>query len=321
MINFFQKRFKAYAISAALLITGAILIYQKGIKKGIDFTGGSSFVVAFQVSPNVEAIKSKLKKIFNNQSTEVKTYGSPNVLLVTTSYLLDKNDQKKNQTVKNILIKAIVEATGGTYGEITQRSEKKFIIRSMSNKSASVQGNQAQALFISLLSLFMMFLYLLLRFRKWQFSLATMIALIHDFLAVIASFAIAREFGTIYPIDQAVLGSLIAGVGISCNNSVVINDRHRSLLKELGQNDLKKTGNLAIHQTIGRTIMTSLTTLVAVACLFIFGGEALKSISFSMIISILVGTYSSFFVLPLAYDLIFLTQKIKKYTLRILKKS
>lgn len=306
MFNFFRIRKISYAISIIFICTGALLIYkQKGLNLGIEFTGGRSYIVAFQQPPQIETIKNKLKIAFKNQSTQVKTYGSTNVLLISTSYLLHKTQEATNQEVKNLLISTIAQETGGVYGEITNNTSNNFIISSTSTIGAAVADDEIHASKIAtLLAILIILLYLLLRFRKWQFSLATVIALIHDGLIVIAAFAIARACGVLYEINSNIIGSLLAGLGYSCNNSVVINDRNRSLLKEIGHADLKNVGNTAINQTLGRTIITSFTTLIAIGSLFIFGGEALRGFSFSMIISIIAGTYSSIFiVMPLAYDL------------------
>ncbi|MEM7174130.1 MAG: protein translocase subunit SecF [Bacteroidota bacterium] len=314
MINFFRIRKFTYLISfTSIFVLGGGLIYkQGGLSFGLEFTGGRSFIVSFQESPKIDTIKDQLKTAFDNQSTNVKTYGSTNVLRITTSYLLGQNDPQTNQAVQKILIDTLNKALPPKHHKATKQNNNRFEILSSSIIAPTVAGEETNASIIaSILSLLMILAYLLLRFRKFQYSLATVMALIHDGLAVITAFVIARQFGIRYEINSYIVGSILAGIGYSCNNSVVIITYFINLLKESQIRDLKEVGNLAITQTLSRTMITSGTTFIAVACLYIFGGEALRAFSFSMIVSIIAGTYSSLFVIPLAYDLDRLTQKMR----------
>ena len=314
MFDFFRIRKIAYTFSIIFITIGGLLIYkQNGLNFGIEFTGGRSYVVEFQQTPPLETIKNKLKKAFDNKSTEVKTYGSTNVLFISTSYLLNENDKESAEKVKQLLIKTIAKETKGKYGAITKKTTNNFTITSSSTIGAAVADDEVRASKIAtLLALLMILLYLLIRFQKLQFSLATVIALTHDCLTVLSALAIARACGISYEVNNHIIGSLLAGLGYSCNNSVVINDRNRTLLKTKKGTSLIDIGNMAINQTLSRTILTFFTTFIAVACLFTFGGQTLRGFSFAMMTCIIAGTYSSFFVIPLAHDLSQLTAKFKR---------
>jgi SecD/SecF fusion protein len=148
------------------------------------------------------------------------------------------------------------------------------------------------------------FLYILLRFRKWQFSLGAIIALAHDVLFVIAAFAIASAFGATFEIDQVFIAAILTVVGYSINDTVIIFDRIRENIELRGTSKLVKMFNDAINQTMARTLITSLTTLIVVLVLLIFGGEVLRGFSFALFIGIVVGTYSSIYIAsPIVVDL------------------
>lgn len=158
-----------------------------------------------------------------------------------------------------------------------------------------------EAMFFALVAIF---LYILLRFRKWQFSLASIIALIHDTLFVVAAFAIASAFGANLEIDQVFIAAVLTVIGYSINDTVIVFDRIRENITNKGTNRLVGLFNDAINQTLGRTLITSLTTLIVVLVLLIFGGEVLRGFSFALLIGVLVGTYSSVYIAtPIVVDL------------------
>jgi SecD/SecF fusion protein len=152
-------------------------------------------------------------------------------------------------------------------------------------------------------SLAVVFLYILLRFQKWQFSLGAVVAVFHDVMIVLGIFSL---FGTIMPfnmeIDQAFIAAILTVIGYSLNDTVVVFDRIREIIGERGWRGGENT-NLALNSTLSRTLNTSLTTLVVLLAIFIFGGESLRGFMFAMIVGIIVGTYSSLFIAtPVMYD-------------------
>jgi len=153
-------------------------------------------------------------------------------------------------------------------------------------------------------ALIAIFIYILIRFRRWQFGLGAVVALLHDTLFVLSAFAIAKLLGFSFEIDQVFIAAILTVIGYSINDTVVVFDRIRETLGIKSKATNEETFNTAINQTISRTVMTSLTTLLVILILFIFGGEVLRGFSFALLVGILVGTYSSIFIAtPVVLDL------------------
>jgi SecD/SecF fusion protein len=239
-------------------------------------------------------------------SVEVKTYGASNVLKVTTSYLVNEDDAESNNEVESKVKEGIASVTGLTFSDnAANLGTGQFAITGSSKVGATVADDiKASSVEAMLAALVAIFLYILLRFRKWQFSLASIIALIHDTLFVLAAFSIASALGATFEIDQVFIAAILTVIGYSINDTVIIFDRIRENIENRGTHKLVKVFNDAINQTLGRTLITSFTTLIVVIVLLIFGGEVLRGFSFALFIGILVGTYSSVFIAtPIVVDL------------------
>jgi SecD/SecF fusion protein len=183
--------------------------------------------------------------------------------------------------------------------------DKQFAIIGSSKVGATVaddiKNSSVKAMIYALIAIF---LYILLRFRKWQFSLASIIALIHDALFVIAAFAIASTLGATFEIDQVFIAAMLTVIGYSINDTVIVFDRIRENIENRGTSKLVNMFNDAINQTMARTLITSFTTLIVVIVLLIFGGEVLRGFSFALFIGVVVGTYSSIYIAtPIVVDL------------------
>ena len=153
-------------------------------------------------------------------------------------------------------------------------------------------------------ALIAIFLYILVRFRKWQFGLGAIVALFHDTLFVLSAFAIAGAFGYTFEVDQVFIAAMLTIIGYSINDTVIVFDRIRENLGLKTSDDLPTVFNAAINATLNRTVVTSLTTLIVVTVLFIFGGAVLRGFSFALLIGVLIGTYSSIFIAtPVVVDL------------------
>jgi SecD/SecF fusion protein len=306
-IDFLKMRRLSYAISLVFIGIGFLLMAQQGgLNLGVDFTGGRSYVVAFSQPTEPSALKTQLAEYFGDQGTEVKTYGANNVLKVTTSYLIQSETSEADEAVRHALIQGIQKLTKLTHVDnATTVQAGTFTIASASKVGATIAGDMTAAARQSiLLSLVMIFLYILVRFRKWQFGLAAVIALLHDSLAVFAAFAMARALGYAYEVDQVFIAAILTVIGFSINDTVIVFDRIRERMNMKTGVNFQEVANRSINETMSRTVITSLTTLIAVLVLFIFGGEVLRGFSFSMLIGIIFGTYSSIFIAtPLAIDL------------------
>jgi SecD/SecF fusion protein len=316
-IDFLKMRRLSYTASLVFISIGFVLMArQGGLNLGVDFTGGRSYVVALGQPIEPSALKTQLAEYFGDQGTEVKTYGANDVLKVTTSYLIQNEASEADETVKNALIQGIQTLTGLTHTVDTAaiQTAGTFTIVSTSKVGATIAGDiksaAQQSIFFSLV---MIFLYILLRFRRWQFGLAAVIALLHDSLAVFAAFAMARALGYTYEVDQVFIAALLTIIGYSINDTVVIFDRIRERLHMKTNGNFQEVANRSINETMSRTVITSLTTLIAVLVLFIFGGEVLRGFSFSLLVGIIFGTYSSIFIAtPLAIDLSKIVSSRKK---------
>ena len=304
-IDFLGKRKLAYIISASILTLGLIVATVNGLKFGVDFTGGRSYIVAF----NEAVIPSELKVGLDNEfegSVEVKTYGATNVLKVTTSYLINEDSDESNLEVENKVKEGIAKVTGFSFTENAEKiGDKQFSITGSSKVGATVaddiKASSAEAMFVALVAIF---LYILLRFRNWRYSLASIVALVHDTFFVIAAFAIANLLGANFEIDQVFIAAILTVIGYSINDTVIVFDRIRENVENRGTNNLIKLFNEAINQTLSRTLITSFTTMVVVIVLLLFGGEVLGGFSFALFVGITVGTYSSVFIAtPIVVDL------------------
>lgn len=305
--NFLAKRRIGYMASSLIIIVGAIALFTNGLRLGVDFQGGRSFVVEFDEPMVASDVKTGLASgVFEQDGVEVKTYDASNVLKVTTSYLVNDGSEAADADVKEVLVEGLAEVTGKTFIDGTvELAAGQFTINGSSKVlptiADDIKRSSYQAFSVAIIAIF---LYILIRFRRWQFSLGAIVALIHDSFIVLSAFAIAGWFGINFEIDQVFIASLLTIIGYSINDTVVVFDRIRETLQLRGSNDLLGTFNTSINATISRTLITSVTTLVVVLVLFIFGGEVLRGFSFALLIGILVGTYSSIFVAtPTVIDL------------------
>ncbi|WP_186757095.1 protein translocase subunit SecDF [Echinicola salinicaeni] len=304
-IDFMSKRKVAYLISSAVIVVGLAFAAVNGLKFGVDFTGGRSYIVEFNQPIVPSELKVGLDKQFDG-SVEAKTYGANNVIKVTTSYLINDDSDEANSEVENKVIDGISSITGLQYiDDATQLDDSSFAIAGSSKVGATVaddiKNSSMEAMFFALVAIF---LYILLRFRKWQYSLASIIALVHDTLFVVAAFAIASAFGASFEIDQVFIAAVLTVIGYSINDTVIVFDRIRENIANRGTSKLVKMFNEAINQTMARTLITSATTLIVVIVLLIFGGEVLRGFSFALFIGVLIGTYSSIYIAsPIVVDL------------------
>ncbi|MDN3204292.1 protein translocase subunit SecDF [Algoriphagus sediminis] len=305
-IDFLSKRRIAYMTSTAIIVVGLGIAAINGLKFGVDFTGGRSYIVEFSQPMSASELKVGLDGEFDG-SVEVKTYGANNVLKVTTSYLINEDDAESNLEVETKVKEGIANVTGLAFTtDAAGLTDTEFAITGSSKVGATVaddiKASSGEAMIVALIAIF---LYILLRFRKWQFSLGSIIALIHDTAFVVAAFAIASALGATFEIDQVFIAAVLTVIGYSINDTVIVFDRIRENIDARGTHNLIKVFNDAINQTLGRTLITSFTTLIVVIVLFLFGGEVLRGFSYALLVGILVGTYSSVFIAtPIVVDLL-----------------
>ena len=305
-IDFLGRRRLAYYFSITFISVGIISLILKGLTLGVDFKGGRSYVVTFSEVQTPSLVENGLQESFNNEGVEVKTFGADNILKITTSYLINDDSDDADVKVKNQLISGLENVTNLSFIEDdTMLDKENFTISSSSKVGATIADDiQNSSLSSGILALIAIFVYILIRFRKWQFSTGAVFALFHDTLFVISAFAIANLFGVSYEIDQVFIAALLTIIGYSINDTVVVFDRIRENLGIKAGSEIIPVVNESINKTISRTLITSMTTFIVVLVLFLFGGPSLSGFSFALLVGIIVGTYSSIFVAtPVFVDL------------------
>ena len=309
---FLGKRKIAYGVSGILLLMSLGSLFTIGLNQGVDFVGGRSYTVRFENAVNPSEIESTLVDVFG--SAEVKTFGEANQLKITTKYKVDVEGLAVDDEIQNKLFNALgTYLPGGiTYEDFVNGSDDKALgIMSSIKVGPTIADDIKNNSYLAVIgSLIVVFLYILLRFRKWQFSLGAVAAVFHDVIIVLGVFSLTYQIMPFnMEINQAFIAAILTVIGYSLNDTVVVFDRIREYVNEHPKWSFNTTVDSALNSTLSRTLNTSLTTLIVLLAIFIFGGESIRGFMFALIIGVLVGTYSSVFIAtPVMYD----TQKHKE---------
>jgi SecD/SecF fusion protein len=267
----------------------------KGLQYGVDFKGGRAYTVRFE-SGDVSTVDlaSKLTAPFES-APEVKTFGDGNQVKVVTSYMIESNAEDADNAVEEKLNEGL-SAMGVEYEIMSSQKVGPTIADDIKKDS----------LMSIVFSLIIIFLYILFRFKKWQFGLGALVALFHDVLLVLSLFSLL--YGILpfsLEIDQAFIAAILTVVGYSINDTVVVFDRIREFLGHHKKQEIKEVINNALNSTLSRTVNTSLSTIFVLAMIFFFGGEVIRGFSFALLIGVIVGTYSSLCIAsPVMYDFV-----------------
>lgn len=305
-IDFIGKRKRFYILSSIIILLGVGSFVTKGLNYGVDFKGGRTFVVRFDDTANNEEIRTALGQAFVTDGVEmfpeVKTFGEDNQVKITTKYMIDSQDLNADDLVAAQLAEGL--ASHGTYEVMSSQKVGPTIADDI--KDAAVWS--------VIFSLLVIFLYILLRFRKWQFSLGAVAAVFHDVMIVLSIFSI---FYGVLPfsleIDQAFIAAILTIIGYSLNDTVVVFDRIREHMGIFKKKDFNELVNNALNSTLSRTINTSVTTFFVLLIIFLFGGEVIRGFMFALMVGVLVGTYSSLFVAsPIMLDTMNKSEEKKK---------
>ncbi len=317
-VDFLKIRKIAYVISATFIIISIVSLFTNKLNYGVDFVGGRSYVVKFDKSISATDVSLKLKDVFGD-APEVKTYGEDSQLKITTKYKIEEESNHIDDEVQNLLFNGLKQYNpeGLTLEEFKpgfEGDKKVGIMSSIKVEPTIADDIKTAAGWAILGSLIVIFLYILLRFKKWQYSLGAIVALFHDVLIVFGVFSL---FYKILPFDMEIGQSFIAAIltvlGYSINDTVIVFDRIREFTKTHSNWSFYKVINTGLNSTMGRTINTSLTTLLVLFAIFLFGGDSIKGFMFALIVGIGVGTYSSWFIAsPILYDTVKKLEKKKK---------
>jgi SecD/SecF fusion protein len=310
--NFIHARKKAYVISLILIIISLGSLFTKGLNFGIDFTGGRTYVIRFDRDIDTEEARKILTSEFDNNAPEVKTFGANSQIKVTTKYLIDDDGAEVDSIIQVKLHNGLntfysqkieyIDFSSHTEGE----NKLLGILSSQKIGPTTAYDIRTKAYFAIFFALIIIFIYIAIRFRKWQYGLAGVAAVFHDTLITMGLFSI---FYGILPfsmeIDQAFIAAILTIIGYSINDTVIIFDRIRENTQLFPKHTIKSNINVGLNSTLARTINTSGTTLVVLLVIFIFGGEVIRGFIFALLVGVLVGTYSSLFTAsPIAYDLL-----------------
>lgn len=291
--NFVGMRKYTYVISAIVLVLG-IGSFFNGFDRGVDFNGGRSYTVRFDKAVDPEAVRENLSKVFESEPY-VKTIGESNQLNITTAYKIEDNSDEVTAEVSKKLyegLKANYEANVDY-----QTFASKYIVGSQTVAPTISDDLRTGAVKATILSVLVVFLYILLRFSKWQYSIGTVVSLLHDVLVTLIVFSFCRNWVPFaLEIDQHFIAAILTVIGFSMNDTVIVFDRIRENFRLTKNADTKTVINRAINETLSRTIMTSVTVFLTILILFIFGGEVTRGFAFAMLVGVLTGAYSSIFV-------------------------
>ena len=305
-MGIYKKTFTLVAIVAVVFIA---FLFTRGLSKSIDFTGGRNYVCVFEKAVEPEQVREVLETAFEGYNSSAIALGTDHkTIRISTNYKIEENDPAVDGQVEEILFKALSDA-----GLCTQKDFETFkdpdvrkggSIISSTKVGPSVAKDITHGAIISvIIALIAIFLYILLRFRNVAFSVGSTVALAFDALTVLGLYSICWGWMPFsLEIDQTFIGAILTVIGYSINDKVVVFDRMRENLKLYPNREHFQLFNESLNQTLARTINTSLTTMLVLLCIFVLGGQSIRSFAFAMILGVVFGTLSSIFIAsPVAY--------------------
>ena len=308
--DFIGIRKKMYVFSLCVIGIGLISMFFQGFTYGIDFTGGRSFTVRFAQSVNTVELQSSLRKAFDDNMPEVKTFGSDNQVKITTSYLMDEETNPDftlniDSIVETRMYQGAMDVNLLPEGTTLEQFRDNNLMNLQKVGPSIASDIKRNAIIAVFLSLVVMFVYIFMRFRNWQFGLAAVASQFHDTVIMIGMYSLLWKIAPFsMEIDQHFIAAVLTVIGYSINDTVIVFDRIREWIGLYPKRPMKELYNSAINSTLGRTMNTSLTTIFVLFVICLFGGEMLRGFAFAMLFGIIVGTYSSIFnAAPLVYDL------------------
>ncbi|MFI5203889.1 MAG: protein translocase subunit SecF [Flavobacteriales bacterium] len=301
--NFVKSRKLYYAISTLFIVGGMISMGMRGLDYGVEFTGGRSYTVEFKEPAKYNEIQRTLGDLFvegeRKITPEVKMIENKYNAKITTNYMINSDEKNADSLVEAIMLKGLAKF-GVVETDIKSSRKIDPVISTTFKRSAIVSV---------ILSVVIMFLYIMIRFRKWQYGLGTAVALIHDVLFVIGMYSMLHGIMPFtMEVDQAFIAAILTIMGYSINDTVVVFDRIREYMRGGRKDPQDVLINDALNSTLSRTVNNSITIFVVLFAIFFFGPESIKGFTFTLMVGVVVGTYSSICVAtPILID--FATKK------------
>ncbi len=297
-IDFIGMRKVFYAVSLTVTIIGVISLSIRHLNPGIDFAGGRTYVIRFNNTVKTEDIAKSLTPVFSDLPMVV-TYGSGNQVKITTKYKINETGVEKE--VDSLLYKGLKPYLGEVSKETFLTQNR---VSSETVGPTIATDTKIKAMWAIGVALIMMFLYIFLRFRTWQHGFGAVVALFHDTLIIISIYSLGYGYLPFsMDIDQSFIAAILTVIGYSVMDTVIVFDRLREYIPLYRKRERKEVMNMALNSTLSRTINTSMTVILVLLAIFLFGGAVIRGFVFAMLVGVIVGTYSSVFVATsLVYD-------------------
>ncbi len=302
--NFLNCRKISFSICLAFIAVVIVSLFVRGLNQGIDFSGGRNYVIQFNHPVNTEDLRKTLTPLFDGAQVSVITIDDNTKVRVSTNYKIDSNEDNVDQEITQILYDGLKSEIGDMDIESFSATNDQMGILSSQKVGPTVANDMRNDAYIAvILSLIAMFLYILLRFRNIAFSVGALAAVAFTAFAIIGFYSL---FWGVFPfameIDQSFIAAILTVIGYQINDTVVVFDRVRENVTLYPKQNFFDTINMSLNSTLGRTIMTSTSTLLVLLCIFILGGDSIRSFTFAMIFGVIVGTLATIFVAaPVAY--------------------
>ncbi len=321
-VNFIGARKVTYIVSGAIIVLGALALNPHFFGKlnlGIDFSGGRNYIIRFAQDVNTEEVNASLDNVFmaakaelgdeENFALNVITIGEANQVRVSTNYLINDNAEDVEETIETLLYEGckpfLAEDITFDAFKSTELNPEIGIMQSQKVGPAIADDITQSAIWAVLAALLGIFLYVLLRFRNFAFSVGALVGLAHDALFVLGAYALLwKVMPFSMEIDQSFIAAILTIIGYSINDTVVVFDRVREYKGLYPKRELMLNMNNALNDTLSRTFSTSMSTFVVLLAIFCFGGETIRGFVFALMLGVIIGTYSTLAVAtPLAYDI------------------
>lgn len=301
-VDFLGIRKWAYIVSSVLILISLVSFATRGFSLGIDFSGGRNYVVRFEQPVKTQEVRDLLSDVFDNTPVQVITIGSDNQVRISTKFMIDDNSESIDNEIETRLYNGLQPLLGGiSLGEFTEA----HIMSSQKVGPTIADDIKRAAVWAVLIAILAIGLYIFVRFRTLGYSLGAIVGLIHDTIITLGAFSLLYSIMPFsMEIDQAFIAAILTVVGYSVNDTVVIFDRIREYIGLYPKRDRLMVMNDAINVTLSRTFNTSMTTILVLLTIFMFGGETIRGFIFAILFGIILGTYSSIFVAsPVMYDI------------------